>query len=98
MKKSTAKKPEQSANKMSLVRVSFERYGNTLNECHPRVEQAMPCLSSLDGHAEGHARFVGRQDNKPTEVSVIFTKDELDAIEAIAKGAIKRVNSSINSN
>lgn len=84
---------------MVLSRVSFERYGNTLSECSARaVDAPYPSVPSIESSVDGRAHFTGRQDGKFLEVSVIFNKQELDAIEAIAKGAIKRVNSSINSN
>lgn len=58
-------------------------------------DRPVPESTSL---VDGQARFTGKQDGKFIELHVSFTQSELDAIEAIAKGAIRRVNSSINSN
>lgn len=99
MKKISKAKAEQpTKNQMILSRVSFERYSSGL-ECNTR-DVPMPSLavSCVESNVDGRAHFTGRQDGKFLEVSVVFNKQELDAIEAIAKGAIKRVNSSINSN
>lgn len=97
MKKVTQKSEQPKQNQMVLTRVSFERYGPTA-ECAPLNSRCdAPSLPSIEPSADGRALFTGKQGNKFLEVSVIFNQHELDAIEAIAKGAIKRVNSSINS-